>query len=151
LREPRRGWDLDRLRVALPTGAARSRFDSDYVRPLRAPHAGDARGGGEEARSLGIRAGTRSWNRGGGIAASLTRCSGCKVGAAKEKGLAAATANPLSRRWLRGLDLNQRPLGYEPIADLHGIQGDTAQFRKDARLLLSAFGPSCRALGPVLR
>src|SRR2546428_14098325 len=29
------------------------------------------------------------------------------------KGSAAATANPLSLTWLRGLDLNQRPLGYE--------------------------------------
>jgi hypothetical protein len=29
------------------------------------------------------------------------------------KGLAGALANPLFS-WLRGLDLNQRPLGYEP-------------------------------------
>ena len=45
----------------------------------------------------------------------LTRRSECKTGAVNQKGLAALTANPLSLRWLRGLDLNQRPLGYERL------------------------------------
>src|SRR5207302_11226091 len=35
------------------------------------------------------------------------------MGTETTKGSAAATANPSWRRWLRGLDLNQRPLGYE--------------------------------------
>jgi hypothetical protein len=37
-------------------GAARPRIDPDDTRSLRVPHARDARGGGEEARPIGLRA-----------------------------------------------------------------------------------------------
>src|SRR5262245_27306851 len=50
------------------------------------------------------------------VAASrLTRCSGHNLVTHMKKGLAAITANPSSLRWLRGSDLNRRPLGYEPL------------------------------------
>ena len=46
-------------------------------------------------------------------------------GLGKRKGLAAlASANP-RRSWLRGLDLNQRPLGYEPFPNQDWSQGAT--------------------------
>src|SRR3972149_255928 len=64
------------------------------------------------------------------------------MGAETTKGLAATAANPSSCRWLRGLDLNQRPLGYEPIAGLHALQRATARRRKNARLAPSTLAPA---------
>ena len=61
------------------------------------PRVGDAEGGNRVEQPQGLRA------------AAVAECS-----QTQQKGLAALTANPLSLRWLRGLDLNQRPLGYEP-------------------------------------
>ena len=58
---------------------------------------------------------------------SLTRRSGSKMVAETTKGLAAIAANPSSCRWLRGLDLNQRPLGYER---LRGHIGNPLIFRR---------------------
>ena len=43
---------------------------------------------------------------------------------------------------MRGLDLNQRPLGYEPIADLHALRRATAQHRKNARLPPPTLAPA---------
>ena len=37
----------------------------------------------------------------------------------------AADFRLLSDRWLRGLDLNQRPLGYEPFSNRHWSRGAT--------------------------
>ena len=47
-------------------------------------------------------------------------------------------------RWLRGLDLNQLPLGYEPIAGLHALQRATARRRENAQLALSTLAPAGR-------
>jgi len=50
--------------------------------------------------------------------------------------------------WLRGLDLNQRPLGYEPIASLHVLQRGTTQHKRKREVINRAFesGPGCRRL-----
>ena len=45
-------------------------------------------------------------------ASSLTRCSGCKRVQRRRRGQRRKPLTP-RRPWLRGLDLNQRPLGYE--------------------------------------
>src|SRR5262245_33699416 len=49
---------------------------------------------------------------------------------------------PSALNWLRGLDLNQRPLGYEPIADLHALQRATALHRKNTRLPPPTLAPA---------
>jgi hypothetical protein len=46
--------------------------------------------------------------------------------------------------WLRGLDLNRRPLGYEPIAGLHALQRATARRRENAQLAPSTLAPAGR-------
>jgi hypothetical protein len=46
--------------------------------------------------------------------------------------------------WLRGLDLNQRPLGYESIAGLHALQRATARRRENAQLAPSTLAPAGR-------
>ena len=54
------------------------------------------------------------------VTTKVTRCAGVKMGTKTTKGLAELSANPLSPRWLRGLDLNQRPLGYECVKAMSG-------------------------------
>jgi hypothetical protein len=46
-----------------------------------------------------------------------------------------------------GLDLNQRPLGYEPIAALHALQRATAPPRKNTELTPSTLAPPVRCCG----
>ena len=82
----------------------------------------------------------------GGRAASmapLTRCSGSKTVAETTKGSAAMTANPLSPAWLRGLDLNQRPLGYEGNSShqpQHRPTTNPDRYALPRRLVLEPFG-----------
>ena len=97
-------------------GAARARVDPDNARPLRAPHARDPPGGSAEARSTRVR---RGWSA--GAAETLGAHRHRQAGEREQNrsrthdGLAIAVATRRFR-WLRGLDLNQRPLNYEPFS-----------------------------------
>jgi len=68
------------------------------------------------------------------------------MGAGNEKGLAELTANPLSLRWLRGLDLNQRPLGYEPIDAHRGLQHATTSPKRKREVSILDLGSGSRTL-----
>ena len=53
--------------------------------------------------------------------------------------------------WLLGLDLNQRPLGYEPIATHHGLQRATTPAKRKHEVSAIDLGSGCRALEVLLR
>jgi hypothetical protein len=67
-----------------------------------------------------------------------------------ERGQPVISANPSSCvdfSWLRGLDLNQRPLGYEPFSNQDWSQRPTNNASQISASYVVAFGPLWLSLG----